>query len=166
MDEVQKWANQLERSSWILVILGMMTQVSTEYAFPSYNVALGFWGAYCSFCRHGRATFGVLSFLFVGIILDIVFCSINSGETSTFQFGLVMLILCLFAKVYSLYAAAQFFAAIGGPYSLEQSMSGSAYDNLAQSDGPVSAGYYPPSSGSQMGSSQPLPDPLSDSGRF
>lgn len=130
MDQVQKWSSQLERVSWILVFLGMMTQISTEYAFPSYNVTLGFWGTYCAFGRHGRATFGLLTFLFFGIILDIVFCSINSSQSSTYLFALVILILCLFAKVYALYCAAYFFAAIGGAYSMEQSMTGSVYDNL------------------------------------
>lgn len=32
--------------------------VSTDYAFPSYNIALGFWAAYSAFSKHGRATFG------------------------------------------------------------------------------------------------------------
>lgn len=75
-----------------------MFLVSSEVAFPSYNVALGFWGAYCSYTRHGRATFGYdsfphrkiirsnnrtvfwcrfITFAFVGVIMDIVFCSIN-----------------------------------------------------------------------------------------
>ncbi len=77
--EIKNYSNQLERASWFLTLFGMMTQcaflfsffylffrfmifyfiVSSEVAFPSYNVALGFWGAYCAYTRHGRATFGL-----------------------------------------------------------------------------------------------------------
>ena len=100
---ISKWGNNLERASWSLVFAGMLTQLSTEYAFPSYNVALGFWGAYCAFGRQGRATFGLLTFSFFGVLLDIVFCSINNGPGSAFQFALIMLIFCLLIKVYILF---------------------------------------------------------------
>lgn len=105
-EAVSKWGSVLERSSWLLVFIGMMTQVSTEYAFPSYNVVLGFWGAYCAFGRHGRATFGLLTFSFFGIVLDIVFCSTNNGPSSAFQFALIMFIFCLLIKVYVLFCGA------------------------------------------------------------
>ena len=77
---IKKLAGYLEFSSWLITIFGMMSQgvfsgrsfwlsrkqrnlflffkVTASYAFPSYNIALGFWGAYCSFSKHGRATFG------------------------------------------------------------------------------------------------------------
>lgn len=77
---IRKLAGYLEFSSWLITIFGMMSQgvflkeffdllvnrvifffffeVTASYAFPSYNIALGFWGAYCSFSKHGRATFG------------------------------------------------------------------------------------------------------------
>ena len=111
---VHKWSNQVERCSWILVFFGMMTQISTEYAFPSYNVVLGFWGAHCSFVKHGRATFGLLTFCFLGTVLDIVFCSINASDSSTFTFALIMLIAALLTKVYLMFCSSHFFAAIGG----------------------------------------------------
>lgn len=38
---IKRYANSLERVSWFLVVVGMLTEVSSEYAFPSYNVALG-----------------------------------------------------------------------------------------------------------------------------
>jgi hypothetical protein len=113
---VKKWGNQLERVSWLMVLLGMLTQVSTVYAFPSYNIILGFWGAYCAFGKQGRATFGLLMFTFLGIILDVVFCAINSFTSSTFQFALVMLITSLFSKLYILFCGSHFFAALGGAY--------------------------------------------------
>lgn len=40
-DLIKRYANSLERVSWFLVVIGMLTEISSEYAFPSYNVALG-----------------------------------------------------------------------------------------------------------------------------
>ena len=136
-DGATKWSGVLERSSWLLVFVGMLTQVSAEYAFPSYNVVIGFWGAYCAFGRHGRATFALLTFSFFGILLDVAFCSVNNGDSSAFQFALVMLIFCLFIKVYLLFCGAHFFSAIGGAYSVEQSL----YDEMPT---PGVASYQPP----------------------
>ena len=121
MDEVglRKWGNQLERVSWLMVLLGMLTQVSTVYAFPSYNLILGFWGAYCAFSRKGRACFGLLMFTFLGIILDIVFCGVNSFESTTFQFALVVLVMCMITKVYVLFCGSHFFAALGGAHAIQ-----------------------------------------------
>lgn len=88
---IAEYSAHVERISWILAFWGMLTQVCAEYAFPSYNVVLGFWGAYCSFSKHGRATFGWVSilrkwsnllnrryicFLLLASFLDIVFCSL------------------------------------------------------------------------------------------
>ena len=110
-DTVAKYSSNLERSSWLLVFFGLMTQISTEFSFPSYNVTLAFWGmiillihlhfnynmyykgCYSAFSRHGRATFGFITFTFFSLILDIVFCSINSGGTASFRFCLVRLTL-------------------------------------------------------------------------
>ena len=97
-ENITKYATLLERASWILVFFGLLTQISSERSFPSYNVVLGFWGAYCSFSKHGRATFGCITFTFISIILDIAFCSVNQSLASVFQFALAMFILCLFAK--------------------------------------------------------------------
>ena len=57
-DDIKKNELHIERASWLLVFFGMLSQISSEFSFPSYNVALGFWGAYCVFSKHGRATFG------------------------------------------------------------------------------------------------------------
>tara|TARA_A100001035_G_scaffold186734_1_gene148879 strand:+ start:456 stop:911 length:456 start_codon:yes stop_codon:yes gene_type:complete len=127
---VRKWGNQVERISWLLVLLGMLTQVSTVYAFPSYNVILGFWGAYCSFGKHGRATFVLLVFTILGIVLDITFCAVNSYDSATFQFALVMLILCLFCKLYLLFCGSHFFAALGGAYTDEHGQQNSNYSSM------------------------------------
>lgn len=48
----------LERLSWTLVALGMLSQLSSDYSFPSYNIALGFWGAYCVFGKNKKAIIG------------------------------------------------------------------------------------------------------------
>ena len=127
VDGVVKWGSILERTSWLLVFTGMLTQVSAEYAFPSYNVVIGFWGAYCAFGKHGRATFGLLTFSFFGVLLDIAFCGSNNGPTTAFQFALVMLIFSLFIKIYILFCGAHFFSSIGGAYTMEQSLH---YENL------------------------------------
>ena len=150
VEGVVKWGSILERSSWLLVLVGMLTQVSAEHAFPSYNVVIGFWGTYCAFGKHGRATFGLLTFSFFGVLLDIVFCSVNNGPTSAFQFSLVMLIFCLFIKVYVLFCGAHFFSAIGGAYTMEQSLT---YDNLpthSPNGSSMGLGYQPPLSMDQQ----------------
>ena len=139
MDEanIRKWGNQLERTSWLLVLLGMLTQVSTVYAFPSYNLIQGFWGAYCAFSRKGRACFGLLMFSFLGIVLDIVFCGVNSFESTTFQFALVVLVLCMIIKVYILFCGSHFFAALGGAHSIQGGTS--TQDNDQYSNMPTPA---------------------------
>ena len=127
-DVVRKYGSYLERTSWSLVFFGLLTQVSSEFAFPSYNIILGFWGAYCSFSRHGRATFGCIAFSFLGIILDIVFCAVNNASSPTFHFALSMLILCLFLKCVLIYSAAHFFAALGGAAAMDSSLHGVPMD--------------------------------------
>jgi len=151
-ESIKRHANSLERVSWFLVVVGMLTEVSSEYAFPSYNVALGFWGAYSSFSKHGRATFGFISFTFLSILLDVVFCAINSHRASVFEFCLTMFIICMLLKVYALYQSSLFFTSIGGAYSLESSkLTTSMYESLRTSQHSASsleeneqAGYYPP----------------------
>lgn len=94
-DIIHKYASHLERASWFLIFFGMLTQgllsdtssnqvnlkmfivVSSATAFPSYNIAIGFWGVYCAFSKHGRAVFAFIAFCFISLLLDIIFCSIN-----------------------------------------------------------------------------------------
>ncbi len=114
VDYVAKWGNQLERTSWTLVFFSMLTQVSTEYAFPSYNIALGFWGVHCAFSTHGRSTFGLLSFSLLGCLLDVAFFLANSVDSPMFQFQVIMLIFCLLSKCYLLFCGSHFFASLGG----------------------------------------------------
>lgn len=94
----------------------------------------GFWGAYSSFSKHGRATFGFISFTFLSILLDVVFCAINSHRASVFEFCLTMFIICMLLKVYALYQSSLFFTSIGGAYSLESSkLTTSMYESLSKS---------------------------------
>lgn len=147
MEEVvEKNAIQFVRSSFLVAFFGSLTQVSGIIAFPSYNVALGFFGAYSSFARNGKATFAFIAFCTLTIILDIIFCFVNGNDSNGFRFSLSMLIFCLFAKVYALYTSSHFFASIGGASSLEDNMASSQYDALAGSmETPKSGGvYYPP----------------------
>lgn len=51
-------ASYVERAAWVQVFFGLLTQMSPDFAFPSYNALLGFWGVYAALNRHGRATFG------------------------------------------------------------------------------------------------------------
>jgi hypothetical protein len=53
-----EFASYVERTAWLQVLFGMLTQVSADTAFPSYNAVLGFWGVYAAINMHGRATFG------------------------------------------------------------------------------------------------------------
>jgi hypothetical protein len=100
----------------------MISQISSTMSFPSYNALLGFWGAYATFTRHGKATFGLIAFSLLAIILDIVFCSINSSEDEIYRFAQAMLILCLILKAYLVYYACQFFGAIGGAAQIDPSI--------------------------------------------
>lgn len=79
----------------------MLSQVSSAYSFPSYNVALGLWGAYSAFSKHGRATFGLICFQALAVLLDVIFCSVNgkADKSASFKFALTMLVFSLFAKV-------------------------------------------------------------------
>jgi hypothetical protein len=132
---ITNYGNQLERAAWFLTLFSMLTQLGGDVAFPSYNVALGFWGAYCAFSRHGRATFGFITFSFFGIIFDIVFCSINGSKSTLYKFSLAMLILCLVLKVYGLYVACFFFTFIGGAASLQDDHNmESMYESMRNGD--------------------------------
>ncbi len=55
---IHKRCSKLERIGWIICLIGMVTQMNADYAFPSYNILLGFWAVYCSFSKNGRAIFG------------------------------------------------------------------------------------------------------------
>lgn len=117
----------------------MLTQISSAHSFPSYNVVLGFWGAYCAFSKHGRATFGLICFQLLALLLDIIFCSVNgkADPSASFKFALTMLIFSLVAKLAALYSASHFFSAIGGAYSMTPSSSSaggglSAYDSMGE----------------------------------
>jgi len=105
----------------------MLTQISSNQSFPSYNAVLGFWGAYCAFSQHGRATFGLICFQLLALLLDIIFCAVNGKAypSASFKFALTMLIFSLVAKLAVLYSASHFFSAIGGAYSMTGSGSGS-----------------------------------------
>mmetsp|Transcript_23751 Transcript_23751/g.21615 ORF Transcript_23751/g.21615 Transcript_23751/m.21615 type:complete len:187 (+) Transcript_23751:34-594(+) len=153
---IKHTSNNVERSSWLLLLFSMLTQISSIYSFPSYNIALGFWGVYCSFTRHGRATFGYILFLIYSCLLDIIYCSINHHNTGLYRFCLAMFVICLFIKIYALYYGSQFFAAIGGPHIIEENINdntASHYSSLAGSNasiGSVGGGYYPPQDNSQI----------------
>ena len=113
-------------------VQAMLTQVSSNHSFPSYNVVLGFWGAYCAFSKHGRATFGLICFQLLALLLDIIFCAVNGSAdpSASFKFALTMLIFCLVAKLAVLYSASHFFSAIGGAYAMNSSYTMSAYDSM------------------------------------
>ena len=116
-----------------------MTQVSSNYSFPSYNIVLGFWGAYCAFSKHGRATFGLICFQLLALLLDLIFCAVNgnSDNSATFKFALTMLIFCLVAKLAALYSASHFFSAIGGAYAMNNSYTMSAYDSMGKNNAAI-----------------------------
>ena len=137
--------SQLERCGWLVCFLGMLTQVSALTSFPSYNIVLGFWAAYCSFTRNGRAIFGFICFSVFSLILDIVFCCVYGPADENdhaFKFALVMFILCMFVKMAGIYTSSQLFAAIGGPASMEVGYQLGNYDTVEFQGEP--RGYYPP----------------------
>lgn len=127
----KKYGGQLERICWILSIFAMLTQIG-RFSFPSYNVVLGFWGVYSAFTKHGRAAFGFITFSFLSLILDIIFCSLNASEEkfAQYTFALVMFIFCMFIKVGGIYTGAHFFSSIGGAYAMENDFN-NAYEGLA-----------------------------------
>jgi hypothetical protein len=143
--QLRNHAYQLERASWALVGISMLTQVSSKVSFPSYNIALGFWGLYSAFSKQGRATFGLIAFSLFAIVLDIIFCSLSgSPQTTTDTFCLTMFVFCLFLKIVVVYVAAHFFASLGGASSMDSSQmnNSSIYEPLATSAESGAAMYY------------------------
>ncbi len=133
-EQVKRLGSTLERAAWLLVLAGMASQTSASHSFPSYNPLLGFWGAYATYTRHGKATFGFIAFASLAVILDIVFCSINSADSDIFRFSLSMLIICMALKVYAIYYACQFFGAIGGAAQIDPSiLTSSRYSSASAS---------------------------------
>jgi hypothetical protein len=153
--QLQNHANQLERACWTLVGLSMLTQLSSTVLFPSYNIALGFWGLYAAFSKQGRATFGLIAFCLFAIVVDIIFCSLaGSQQTSTNTFCLTMFIFCLFIKVVVVYIAAHYFASLGGASSMDSSQinNSSIYEPLSTSaESGAAAMYYPTQSNPMIG---------------
>lgn len=138
-------ASQLERCGWLICFLSMLTQVSALKSFPAYNIVLGFWAAFCSFTRNGRALFGFICFSVLSLVLDIVFSCVygpNNDNDHSFKFALVMFILCMFVKMAGIYTSSQLFAAIGGPASMELGFQQGNYDSVEFQGQP--RGYYPP----------------------
>ena len=60
------------------LLLIIMLTVTGSSPFPSYNVPLGFWAVYSAFSKNGKASFAFITFCILSVILDIIFCAINS----------------------------------------------------------------------------------------
>ena len=150
---IKRYSSGLERCSWTLLFFSLLTQLSTIYSFPSYNVALAFWGCFTAFTKHGRACFGLISFCFISLILDVVFCSINYvSSNAMWDFCLSMFVICMFVKAYCLYVSSHLFTALGGATSMEAS--NNSYDSFMSN----SAIYYPANNSN-------ISNPLSDNNR-
>mmetsp|Transcript_55937 Transcript_55937/g.112110 ORF Transcript_55937/g.112110 Transcript_55937/m.112110 type:complete len:261 (+) Transcript_55937:120-902(+) len=119
------FAIRLERVCAASLLLSMMSQVNGYIAMPSYNALLAGWGLFTAYSRSGRAVFGVLCFLGVSLLLDIIFLAIwssddadilsrddGSAAASTTAFSVVMMCMNLAAKVPMMYYAAHLFAVL------------------------------------------------------
>mgnify|MGYP000459928383 CR=1 FL=1 len=120
MEDLKPLGSVLERLSWALILLSMLTQMSASVAFPAYGVVLGFWGVYSSFTLHARALFGFISFTVVSLVLDIVFCAMRSKTgAADAQFALIVFIFCMFAKLPALWYSSRIFSLLGGASALD-----------------------------------------------
>lgn len=113
-EPAQAFRTSTQRLSWAIVVLGMLSQLSAQNSIPTYNVVLGFWGLYAVEIAKVSVVYGFILFSFFSIILDIVFCALNvpSIESPMFSFGVAVVVICLFAKLFCVYSAAQLFVLI------------------------------------------------------
>jgi hypothetical protein len=61
-------ADSLERAAWTLVFFSILNFLSLS----SCDTALGFWGVFCAYSKHGRATFGCINCVIFSLLFDIV----------------------------------------------------------------------------------------------
>lgn len=50
--------DSLERMSWFLALVGMLSELNGGFSSPSYNLSLGLFGVYCSISQFGKTVFG------------------------------------------------------------------------------------------------------------
>jgi hypothetical protein len=61
-------ADRLERAAWTLVFFSILNYLS----MTSCDTPLGFWGVFCAYSKHGRATFGCIICAIFSLLFDIV----------------------------------------------------------------------------------------------
>ena len=122
----------------------MMSQLNATVALPTYNSLLAGWGLFCAYGRSGSAVFGLLGFLGVSFLLDIIFLSLwSSGDadilsrddestgSATTSFSVAMMSLNCIVKCAVVYYGAHLYAVLS-PASLAQRPSVSALAQAQQ----------------------------------
>jgi len=119
------FARRLERACVVSLLLSMMSQLNAQVALPTYNSMLAGWGLFSAYSRSGPAVFGLLGFLSLSFLLDVVFLSLwSSGEadilsrddestgTATTSFSVVMMSFNLAVKCAVVYYGAHLYAVL------------------------------------------------------
>lgn len=60
-------ADRLERAAWTLVFLSIFS-----LSLNPYDTAIGFWGVFCAYSKHGRATFGCINCVIFSLLFDLI----------------------------------------------------------------------------------------------
>lgn len=75
---IDRNASSLEFFSWALVVCCMLT-----FGVPSYNAPIGFWGAYCAHCKHGRVAFRGILITSFALLYELMILVVVTSRKST-----------------------------------------------------------------------------------
>lgn len=130
------FSKRLERACVVSLVLAMLSQINGYVSMPSYNSVLAGWGLVCAYCRSARAVFGLMGFMALSFLLDIIFLSVwsngdsailsrgeDSPAASTTSFSVTMMVFNLIAKLAIMYYSAHLYAVLArsntsNPYAL------------------------------------------------
>jgi hypothetical protein len=118
------------------LILSMMSQVNSYVAMPTYNSILAGWGLFTVYSRSSRAVFGLLGFVTLSILLDIIYLSVwSSGDSnalstnevsqasSTTRFSVTMMVFNMFAKTALIYYGTHLFIVLSNEDDIIETVS-------------------------------------------
>jgi len=124
------FARRLEKACVVSLVLAMCSQLNAQVSLPTYNSVLAGWGLFAAYSRRGPAVFGLLAFMGLSFILDVLFLTLwSSGESAvlardddstaatTTAFSVAMVSLNLAAKTTITYFAAHLYAVLSQPAS-------------------------------------------------
>jgi hypothetical protein len=144
------FARRLEKVCVFSLILSMMSQVNSYVAMPTYNSILAGWGLFTVYSRSSRAVFGLLGFVTLSILLDIIYLSVwSSGDSnalstnevsqasSTTRFSVTMMVFNMFAKTALIYYGTHLFIVLSNEDDIIETVSPSNSTSSSAAAGAV-----------------------------